>query len=537
MKLWILFALVCPNLSLEVAILNSTSCRSLEVEEKVLEISNMDQILYVLDLTSELPLSVANEFAKSGDSLAHSCATNMTKRVESMLSIFVARIALFQRNQEMSKAFLARSALAKSKRFEGGSLALLIAALSLVLSTTGIVVSQTQINQINSRLHTMSVFIDTLQETQRQIANNIGYLYEQTEFIGVEKDLLVEHLNEMKSIYSCNFMTANFETALLRLEWRLNTLFKEMVDRKFSHDFIDLASLDNIVQHDYFRDTIYVFNPSALYNLGQIDFVSLKGSKLTILLSFPRILRDHKYKRVNLVESPRKLLFEYNSDQYYSFLLPTDVRLKNVSQNLSKLRSSQNCLKTSLFTACNVEGVLPYDNLQCLSKLLTGSDDHCFARPSTVYDFHVSYTKKGALISMHGNVKVIDSLKHMVLHKSTLTQQNCVYLTNRKNILVQSDLRKLALFPLTLTFKVVSRKVNLEFQIIDLKNFTRPTFNNTKTYTPIVIPDGPKNDVVKIVAIIMSTIVGLIILVLCMYQLGGCKCRRETIRANEIFPN
>ena len=77
----------------------------------------------------------------------------------------------------------------------------------------------------------MSVFIDTLQETQRQIANNIGYLYEQTEFIGVEKDLLVEHLNEMKSIYSCNFMTANFETALLRLEWRLNTLFKEMVDR------------------------------------------------------------------------------------------------------------------------------------------------------------------------------------------------------------------------------------------------------------------------------------------------------------------
>ena len=71
----------------------------------------------------------------------------------------------------------------------------------------------------------------------------------------------------------------------------------------------------------------------------------------------------------------------------------------------------------------------------------------------------------------------------------------------------------------------------------NIKNFTRPTFNNTKTYTPIVIPDGPKNDVVKIVAIIMSTIVGLIILVLCMYQLGGCKCRRETIRANEIFPN
>ena len=60
MKLWILFALVCPNLSLEVAILNSTSCRSLEGEENVLEILKQD-VLSALKTKSNVPKITAQE--------------------------------------------------------------------------------------------------------------------------------------------------------------------------------------------------------------------------------------------------------------------------------------------------------------------------------------------------------------------------------------------------------------------------------------------------------------------------------------------
>ena len=517
--------------------MNTSDCRSLEVGEKVLEFENLDQILLVIDLISDLPLEVAHIYANRGDGLSHSCALNMSRKVDAILSIYLQKVALFEQEQRTSKLYLNKYAMAHSRRFDGGSIALLLAALSLALSTTGIVVSQTQINEINDRLHTMSVFIDSLQETQRQIATNIEYLYEASKFIGVEKDLLIEHINEMKAINSCNFMTANFEVALLRMEMRLNTLLKELVERKFSHDFIDLASLSIIVQHEYFRDTIYVVNPSALYNVGQIDFVSLKGSKVAALLSFPRILRSYKFKRVNIVESPTRLLFDDNHGQYYSFLLPIDIKLKDVAQNLSKLRSGQNCLNTNIFTACNVKSVLPYDSLLCLSNLLVGSENHCITKQTSVFDFYVSYTKKGALISMNSNAFVMDILRQRILHKSTIENHNCVYLSNRKNLIVQSDLRKLALFPMTLSFDVVPRKIGLEYRVIEIKNFTSPAFNHTKAYTPIVIPENPENEILEMVAIIMSTIVGVIILTFCMIKLGGCNCRRETVSANEIFPN
>ena len=58
--------------------MNTSDCRSLEVGEKVLEFENLDQILLVIDLISDLPLEVAHIYANRGDGLSHSCALNMS---------------------------------------------------------------------------------------------------------------------------------------------------------------------------------------------------------------------------------------------------------------------------------------------------------------------------------------------------------------------------------------------------------------------------------------------------------------------------
>ena len=69
--------------------MNTSDCRSLEVGEKVLEFENLDQILLVIDLISDLPLEVAHIYANRGDGLSHSCALNMSRKVDAILSIYL----------------------------------------------------------------------------------------------------------------------------------------------------------------------------------------------------------------------------------------------------------------------------------------------------------------------------------------------------------------------------------------------------------------------------------------------------------------
>ena len=510
-------------------------CRALEVTNHVLEIQSLDQILLVFDTSSTLPLEVVERFSKKGDQLGANCANNMTRRMDAVLEIFEQKIQTFGHEQKLTAIYFEEFGLAKTKRFEAGSLALLLATISLMLSTTGLVVSQTQINDINRRLNTMSDYIDSLKNNQKIINENVAYLFEGQTFIGAEKDLIIEYMNQLKTIHSCDFMSLYFDIALAKLEMRLNVLLKEIISRQFSYDFIDLQSLEKITSHNYFQNSIYLINPSMLYKVGQIDFVSMKDRKLSVLLSFPKIDRAFKYKRVTILESPHELLFDkLNYESFHSFLMPIDIDLQNVSSDINVLRSGQNCIKNNLFEACDGNGKLTYGNTLCIAGLFKGIDSHCSKSNPFVFDFHIAYSKEGALLNMKNDAFVKDMVTQKILYKSTTENPKCIYLTARDNLIVKSIFRKEHLFPMTLSFKVVSKHYDLIHDIREMDNFTSPVYNHTKTYTPIVIADVVDSEVLEIVAISVSTFVMVLIIIFIMIKLGGCK-KRETINGNELF--
>ena len=188
----------------------------------------------------------------------------------------------------MTDLYLNRFALTRPKRVDAGSIALLLSALSFAVSSTGLVITQGQIQDIHTRLDTMSRYIDEMKEYQKLMNENLSFLYKENQFVGVETNLLINYVNALKTIHSCQFINFYLEAVMNRLDDKLSDIFDNILDRKLSNEIIDRNILDNITSHRYFSKTIYMVNPSALYSFGQIDAISFKDMKLTMLLTFPK---------------------------------------------------------------------------------------------------------------------------------------------------------------------------------------------------------------------------------------------------------
>ena len=512
-------------------------CLALEEEENVLSIVGFDSFLISIDLQSEFLGEMVKAYEKKDDESGKDCQIKMSSRIEAIMRIFKHKVLVLENENSLVEHYLKNFALSRNPRFEIGSLALIMSILSFLLTTSNLVISQTQITSINNRLDSMSKLIDTIYENQQTLYTNVEFLREQNKFLGGRTMLLASHLNEVTTIYSCQFLGAHFETMVLSLENRLKGIIEGLMSRKLNENIIDRLSLEHITNDNYFRDSIFLLNPTLLYELGKIDLIALKGNKLNVLLSFPNISNSYDYKKVNLIESPSRLVLKReNFETTNSFLYPKDMNLSTLEKNMHLIRSSGNCIRTRHFLACDVQGHMNFRNSLCLRGLLEGVNIHCLSQNVINFDYTLEYSNAGCLINMNSQVHIENFVTHEKMHMNEKGQKKCIYLSYSKNLKIVSPFRYETLFPKLMHFDTVSPKIQLShsFETMSIiPNVTFPPMNFTNVYKPIDFTEKETSDKVAIIAIAVSCSLILFIMIVCIIR-KFCKIN-GSITAGGLF--
>ena len=101
---------------------------------------------------------------------------------------------------------------------EPGTIAILLSILAITTASSGLVVTEKQISQINNRLEIISESIEFMQDNQRTMAENFQFLYEDSEFVGVETSMIADYVNRLKKFHSCDVLSGFFEIMVMSLE-------------------------------------------------------------------------------------------------------------------------------------------------------------------------------------------------------------------------------------------------------------------------------------------------------------------------------
>ena len=155
--------------------------------------------------------------------------------------------------------------LGRKPRSPGTIFAIIVALANALATSLNIFVTQTQTRDIQNRLDLLSKTIVNLQHSQAAIKNNIEFLHEETSFLGIEKNLIVSHLNIMHKVHSCEIVTVEFETRIADLELKLGRILTMIHTNRLSHFMIERSTLETISMHYSFKDTLYRISPSLLY--------------------------------------------------------------------------------------------------------------------------------------------------------------------------------------------------------------------------------------------------------------------------------
>ena len=180
-------------------------CRALEEGRRVLTREGLESFFLNLDLGTILPPELVTSYTRRGDELGLACVMNMTARVNQVVNTFKLKVEKYEEEGRATDFYLNKYALGKKRRLEPTSIALLLSLFSFVVSTSGLVVTESQIYRLNNRLDTLSRYLDQVRETQTHLNTNIEFLYEDSKFVGAQTSLVVDYVNNLKLIYSCDY--------------------------------------------------------------------------------------------------------------------------------------------------------------------------------------------------------------------------------------------------------------------------------------------------------------------------------------------
>ena len=216
----ITWAAVAVVFAQERVILDTVPCRVLETRQKVLGVQGIKSILISLDLGLKLPRKMLRAYRLKGDAEGTACLGNFTERLNLTVSGFGQKIGRLLREDQMTELYLndERFMPSRFKHFDPGTLALLISALSFFIATTGLIVEGVRMNDMEDRLRLMSQHIDELRANQKDIYNSVEYLYEDGQFLGIEKDIMGDYVNGLKTTHSCEFLRVRGDTVIMKLE-------------------------------------------------------------------------------------------------------------------------------------------------------------------------------------------------------------------------------------------------------------------------------------------------------------------------------
>ena len=149
----------------------------------------------------------------------------------------------------------------------------------------------------------------------------------------------------------------------------------------------------------------------------------------------------------------------------------------------------------------------------CIGGLVNGVSSHCVKRQSFVFDFHVSPTKDAALVYLKNDARIFDVEQKAILVQAESECPKCAFVTDDKNVYIESMFRRVPMSMSTAVFTVENpRPIFVLPGQRPLDNFTMPSRNHDKTFTPIVFDvKQSKVDMYLVIGVSVGGSVGFLV--------------------------
>ena len=522
----------------QIHLLPGDECRALEPQQGTLKYEEMNSFLVTLNLGSKLSTEYIQKYHEAGDELGVECLGHLEKRVNATVSAFNTRMNEFVKDGQMLELYLTDvSFLGREKRAAGAVIfAVLVSLTNIAATAMNIAYSNIKLTNMDYRLNLMAEKIKILESNQAISHNNMELLFDKNEFLGLQKDLIVNHINEIKTIHSCNVLSMGFETHLHKLEIQLQKVFETLHSKRLSSELINFQTLMSITGQDLFEGTIYRISPFLLYDYSSVEMVSFNNNILTLLVNYPKIGDQFGFMLYDLLEIPSKVGATNGFFQQNSFLLPYDMPIDHVFNSTNVIRTSKYCkTKRSMIVCPDV-----YSPSFCLESILKGNDSNKLC-PKTVLsnsDPRITYTKKGALLKLrpHEYVRGVNIPNDYLAKEG---ENLCIFVAKNKKLILGSTTEgwnrkifpgaKMHEFFLPSHFrKLPVVKANL------MRNLTLPAFNTTREFlTPQIVQ---KFDFYTLALIAVGTSVFVTIILFLILLLMTKKCVAGTTDGAGLFP-
>ena len=453
-------------------------CRVIEKVGSTLKYDRLDSFLVTIDLNYKEVVNTFEQYKASKDELGEACMEEIIYRLNHSLSEFYDEVSSFKEEKDMLDIYLNDPEfLGREKRSSGAMiLAILVSISNFAATGLNIALSQLRLNSFDTRLTLMAERIQALHASQSVISNNLELLFEKDEFLGIQTNLIKNHVNLVKTHHSCIVVSSHMDSMISNMERKMFEIKKSMYSNELSIGLIRKDAISSVTRQALFEQTIYRISPSLLYEYAHADLVSFKGGKATFLVSYPVIGRKYEFDYFEIYEAPQ--LVGQTSDLPMGFLMPRHMTLTQLLNNTKIIRSPAYCKLHSLFRACPDV----FFKTDCIRSMLLNENisKNCPIKNGTQA---VTYTKTGALIDLGKNDQIFDHKKQSLLYAGNETNiTQCLFIPERDQLLFISESSKYPLFPTTkirhFEVKPIVQRTHIKLHL-NVGNLSFPNFNSS----------------------------------------------------------
>ena len=522
---WLLLPLVILGLVTFVSseILRSeTGCRSIQVDTGVLTMDTFNSFVLTLDVDLDITEEMTNSYERTDDLLGAECATTIQNRFNQSLSDFRVKMDGVKLEKDLLSVYLSdESFLGRAKRDVGAVIFAIVVSLANAIATSlNIVLTQSNYRDLNARFELLSESIAQLRSNQNDIKGNINFLHAESQFLGIEKDVITDHLEILRAIHACDLLKLDMSARVTQFETHLSSILDVVYDKKLSNRLIERSTLENICSTTLFDRTIYRITPSLLYQLARVDFLAFDNNRLTFLISYPVIGIEYDYNLVSILNTPRSIVTSTSFEMQDSFLLPVNIELHNISENLSQIRSTQGCIKLEKLVACTTNIL---ENNRCLEPILQDSlSDQCMVTEKKKKLFSVSYdfNRENVLINLQVGASVFRG-KQMIHTVTNKSERACIYLPREKNLIIKTNDIAIKLFPNS-RMHSFKRKRPSHAQLLYVSKMKLPVNNNSLFFVPMSDNEKVSIDYFDFLTLSIASVALLIIFVFMILFMAYC---------------
>ena len=499
------------------------SCRALETEGQAFEFKEDNIFYFTISFGSIISKEMKEGYKNSDSDNGDKCLTRIEKKINATVKNFKSKLENIHDNQALLQLYLDNPHLI-SKRDSTGSIAIALSLIDLIATSASYFYTDFRLRSLRTKIDEMDELLQSLRSDETTFANNQEYLFREGKILGIQKNILLNHFNELAKIHSCDVIALGIKDDLSVLEMKFNGISRALLRNELTEDVIDMISLEKLTMAKQFSNTIYRVSPIHLYSLAKLALHSVSGNDATFIISYPVISKKPIFKRITLLETSTKLLIPRDGiSKNPKFLVPLDLPLNETANSLHRIRNGDTCINVRNLIACNPQSKPPLTSLNCLKNALMEKKGSYCSSEGPVENLSLDYGKFGVLIETQGDGTIFDSVTNEIL--LDVKNHKCTYFENSQNLALSQGKFIKEIFPVPLQFLAHNSLApnSLHYLSKTVQNFSLPIMKNPITFKNVTLTHVPlflhylKNPYVAVC--IIATMLTIIVLAITI-----CKC-------------